>query len=120
MGELVRLQRYLAAAGVAARRKAEDLITAGRVTVNGDVVTISGELGCAKPDERVYHAAVGMLGLRPAEVAMVGDDLRNDVAGALEAGLGAAVWVAGFEEHLPPGARLARELAEVPRLLGLL
>ena len=42
MGELVRLQRYLAAAGVAARRKAEDLITAGRVTVNGDVVTILG------------------------------------------------------------------------------
>ena len=42
MGELVRLQRYLASAGVAARRKAEELITAGRVTVNGVVVT---ELG---------------------------------------------------------------------------
>jgi 23S rRNA pseudouridine2605 synthase len=38
----VRLQRYLAAAGVAARRKAEDLITAGRVTVNGEVVTTLG------------------------------------------------------------------------------
>src|SRR5262245_26823261 len=38
----VRLQRYLAAAGVAARRKAEELITAGRVTVNGAVVTTLG------------------------------------------------------------------------------
>ncbi|RJQ44886.1 MAG: rRNA pseudouridine synthase [Gaiellales bacterium] len=37
-----RLQRYLARAGVAARRKCEELITAGRVTVNGEVVT---ELG---------------------------------------------------------------------------
>src|SRR5215470_7938267 len=42
MAEPVRLQRYLAAAGVAARRKAEDLITSGRVTVNGEVVTTLG------------------------------------------------------------------------------
>src|SRR6478752_5289006 len=42
MSTPVRLQRYLAAAGVAARRKAEELITAGRVTVNGAVVTVLG------------------------------------------------------------------------------
>src|SRR5882724_5229375 len=42
MSETVRLQRYLATAGVAARRKAEDLITAGRVQVNGKVVTVLG------------------------------------------------------------------------------
>jgi 23S rRNA pseudouridine2605 synthase len=42
MAELVRLQRYLAAAGVTARRKAEELITAGRVKVNGAVVTVLG------------------------------------------------------------------------------
>ena len=38
----VRLQRYLAAGGVAARRKAEELITAGRVRVNGVIVTVLG------------------------------------------------------------------------------
>ncbi|HEX2691664.1 MAG TPA: pseudouridine synthase [Kofleriaceae bacterium] len=38
----MRLQRYLATAGVAARRKAEDLIVAGRVKVNGKVVTVLG------------------------------------------------------------------------------
>src|SRR5262245_63719383 len=42
MAEPVRLQRYLATAGVAARRKAEDLIVAGRVQVNGKVVTVLG------------------------------------------------------------------------------
>jgi 23S rRNA pseudouridine2605 synthase len=36
------LQRYLATAGVAARRKAEELIAGGRVTVNGAVVTVLG------------------------------------------------------------------------------
>ena len=38
----VRLQKLMAAAGVASRRVSEDLIAAGRVEVNGDVVT---ELG---------------------------------------------------------------------------
>nr|MDQ3367610.1 rRNA pseudouridine synthase [Myxococcota bacterium] len=42
MGTPVRLQRYLATAGVAARRKCEELITAGRVTVNGKVVQVLG------------------------------------------------------------------------------
>lgn len=38
----MRLQKYLAAAGVASRRKCEEVISQGRVTVNGTVVT---ELG---------------------------------------------------------------------------
>jgi 23S rRNA pseudouridine2605 synthase len=38
--ELMRLQRALARAGVASRRAAEDLITAGRVRVNGAVATL--------------------------------------------------------------------------------
>ncbi len=38
----IRLQRYLAQAGVASRRKAEDLVAAGLVRVNGRVVTEAG------------------------------------------------------------------------------
>ena len=38
----VRLQKYLASAGVASRRKSEELILDGRVSVNGKIVT---ELG---------------------------------------------------------------------------
>ena len=44
---LMRLQRALARAGVAARRKAEDLIRAGRVRVDGKVATIGSS---ADPD----------------------------------------------------------------------
>ena len=44
-----RLQKLIAAAGVASRRHAEELITAGRVTVNGEVIK---ELGTkADPDK---------------------------------------------------------------------
>jgi 23S rRNA pseudouridine2605 synthase len=42
MSEPQRLQRYLAAAGLASRRKSEEFILAGRIRVNGKVVT---ELG---------------------------------------------------------------------------
>lgn len=38
-----RLQKFLSRAGVASRRAAEELILAGRVTVNGTVVSILGE-----------------------------------------------------------------------------
>ncbi len=40
-----RLQKILAAAGIASRRKAEEIISAGRVTLNGKVVTEQGTKG---------------------------------------------------------------------------
>src|SRR3954470_2613798 len=40
MAESMRIQRALARAGIASRRKAEDLIAAGRVSVNGTVAVI--------------------------------------------------------------------------------
>jgi 23S rRNA pseudouridine2605 synthase len=50
----MRLQRFLSAAGVASRRKAENWIVEGRVTVNGEVVT---ELG-TKVTPRQDHVEV--------------------------------------------------------------
>ena len=51
-----RLQKILAHAGIASRRKAEEIITEGRVTVNGKVVT---ELGTrADPDSDAIRVDV--------------------------------------------------------------
>jgi 23S rRNA pseudouridine2605 synthase len=56
-----RLQKVISRAGIASRRKAEELIVAGRVTVNGKVVT---ELG-SKADLDRDHIKVGSRLLRP-------------------------------------------------------
>jgi len=50
----IRLQKWLAMAGVASRRKAEDMIAAGRVSLNGTVAT---ELG-TKADTEMDTVAV--------------------------------------------------------------
>ncbi|HEX8798973.1 MAG TPA: pseudouridine synthase [Terriglobales bacterium] len=58
-----RLQKIIAAAGIASRRKAEDLITAGLVSVNGQTVT---ELG-TKADPLVDHIKVNGRAIGTAE-----------------------------------------------------
>lgn len=42
MGEIVRLQKYIAMCGIASRRAAEELISDGRVCVNGKKITEQG------------------------------------------------------------------------------
>ena len=58
-----RLQKIIAAAGIASRRKAEALITAGVVSVNGQLVT---ELGAKADPERDHIRVNGKL-LRGAQ-----------------------------------------------------
>lgn len=55
---LERLQKIIAAAGIASRRKAEELLTQGRVTVNGQVIT---ELGSKADPERDHIKVDGKL-----------------------------------------------------------
>ena len=58
-----RLQKILAAAGIASRRKAEEIIAAGRVTLNGQVVTEQG----TKADPQVDSISVDGKPLKRAE-----------------------------------------------------
>ena len=62
----MRLQKFLARAGAASRRGSENLMTAGRVTVNGVVVT---ELG-SKVDPLVDEVAVDGVAVRLSDGAV--------------------------------------------------
>jgi putative hydrolase of the HAD superfamily len=60
-----------------------------------DVLAISEELGCQKPDRRMFDHVLTALGLRPEEagrVAMVGNNLSRDVCGANRCGM-LSVWL---------------------------
>ena len=78
----MRLQKYMAMCGVAARRKCEEIIASGRVAVNGetitqmgtqveegDVVTLDGQVITPEEEKRyiLYHKPAG-------EVTTVSDD----------------------------------------------
>ena len=53
--EEVRLQKYLANCGIASRRKAEELITSGKISVNGKVITELGTKINPSKDKVVYN-----------------------------------------------------------------
>ena len=60
------------------------------------------QLGRAKPDPTVFHAACDALDLPPQQVAYVGDDLRLDVEGAQNAGL-LGIWLKRDDAPVPAG-----------------
>lgn len=61
----MRINKYIASCGVASRRKAEELITQGKVSVNGSVVT---ELGTEISDADIVEVDGKIINLQNAEL----------------------------------------------------
>ncbi len=57
-----------------------------------DVVMASAEAGCAKPDLKIFAAALDKAGCAPADAVMIGDRLDNDIIPARKLGM-KTVWV---------------------------
>lgn len=101
MGEIVRLQKYIAMCGVASRRKAEELIEQGSVKVNdqkvtelgtkvevgADKVTVNGKT--IKPEQKNYYIMLnkptGYVSTvtdqfdRPTVIDLVGNDINSRI-----------------------------------------
>ncbi|NLC97132.1 MAG: HAD family hydrolase [Erysipelotrichaceae bacterium] len=52
-----------------------------------DVVFVSGDYGIHKPDKKLFLMAADELGIKPEEIAFVGDTFATDILGAHRAGM---------------------------------
>ena len=57
-----------------------------------DAVVVSGDAGVEKPDREIFLLACEKLGVSPEECVYVGDNRKNDVDGAADAGM-KTVWL---------------------------
>jgi HAD superfamily hydrolase (TIGR01509 family) len=71
-----------------------------------DVQVFSDELEVAKPDPRIFAAALDGLGLEAADCAFVGDNPHTDIWGAMSAGLYAVQVGAKMRDGVTPHARI--------------
>ncbi len=74
-------------------------------------VFVSSELGWQKPHAGFFRAIERRLGLRPAEIVLVGDDWENDMLGAESAGW-KAIW-------LTVSARQSADSSRIPSVDSL-
>ena len=79
-----------------------------------DAVVVTGDIGFHKPDPRAFQAALDRVGGRPDAAAMIGDNLRADIEGALAAGFARAVWLTRRKfRPADPRVRIAAGVREV-------
>jgi HAD superfamily hydrolase (TIGR01549 family) len=83
-------------------------------------LVVSGDVGCEKPDPRIFRRALELIGVAPDEAVFVGDRLDVDVAGAKAAGMRAIWfnhWGGTLPEHGPPPDSIIRQFGELLPLL---
>src|SRR6201990_24192 len=107
-----RLQKIIAAAGIASRRKAEELITSGRVQVNGQTVMELGskadpEKDHIRVDGKLLHGAqrhVYLLLNKPVGfVTTVSDQENRPTVMSLIRGVGSRVYPVGRLDYASEG-----------------
>ena len=77
-----------------------------------------------KPHPSIFLRACELVGCRPHQAIHVGDSLKADVQGGINAGLAATVWVDAGGANPPPAAPrptyVVRSVLDLPPLLPLL
>ena len=82
-----------------------------------DVLVTSEDVGVAKPDPAIFHAALEQLECTPDQVVMVGDSWENDIVGASRVGI-RSVWLNRYAEPHRVVA-LAHQIVELAPLEDL-
>ncbi|PYI53415.1 HAD family hydrolase [Paenibacillus flagellatus] len=84
-----------------------------------DALVASEQAGAAKPDRRIFEAALARCGARADEAVMIGDLWETDIVGAAGAGIRRRIWLNRRGDPVPDPAlaETVREPLEVLRLL---
>ncbi len=83
-----------------------------------DALMFSDELGCSKPDRRVFERAAGALGLPVAHLVHIGDRDHNDVRGAQAAGARAILFTAVRNRDQSTSAEaICHRFEDLPRII---
>ncbi len=61
-------------------------------------IVLSEEVGCQKPNPRIYEEALRMNGVSAAEAVMIGDSWNSDIQGAINAGID-QIWIRKNKEQ---------------------
>lgn len=81
-----------------------------------DFAVISGVVGHEKPDRRIFEATIAAAGVRPEELAHVGDSLASDAAGARAVGV-RAILLDRLGRYPTADFERIASLSELPGLL---
>ena len=82
-------------------------------------IVLSEEVGCQKPNPRIFEEALRMNGLAAEDVVMIGDSWNSDIQGAINAGID-QIWIRKSQDPLPEGQSatyLVQSLSEVMEIL---
>lgn len=82
-------------------------------------IVLSEEVGCQKPNPRIFEEALRMNGLQAEDVVMIGDSWNSDIQGAINAGID-QIWIRKSKDPIPAGQSatyLVQSLSEVMEIL---
>ena len=79
-------------------------------------VVLSEEVGCQKPNPRIFEEALRLNGLGADEVVMVGDSWYSDIQGAINAGID-QIWVTDKWDDESKPTYMVKSLEEIKSIL---
>ena len=82
-------------------------------------IVLSEEVGCQKPNPRIFEEALRRNGLAAAEVIMIGDSWNSDIQGAINAGID-QIWVKWNSGQSEPNKTATCEVSNLREIMELL
>ena len=82
-------------------------------------IVLSEEVGCQKPNPRIYEEALRMNGVSAEEAVMIGDSWNSDIQGAINAGID-QIWIRKSQDPLPNGQSATYIVQSLSKVMEIL